>query len=243
MAIDHSPTAFGYPPPPPAPPMPLRPPRGLPPVGWYPESNRQPSSPGVARSDSTTGVCQVCQGPNARRVKFLRITGLVLLFRWRSTDLVACHDCGLAVGREQQSKTLLLGWFGLFSFFLNLYAVARNTVSLARVRRLPPSGQGSRPALDPGRPVFLRAGALAAVAIVGFVGFQVASHEPAPTWRVGACVAFAGGGTQIKPVACSASHDGIVVAHASSRAACPAVADGSTPDEVAGGVYCVDENI
>jgi hypothetical protein len=259
MTFDPSRPALGYPPP--APPTPLRPPNGLPPVAWYPERSRPgstatatvpleaPSYPWTASPYDTVPqhpgllVCQVCQGPNARRVKFLRITGLVLLFRWRSTEVVACQDCGLAVGREQQSKTLLWGWFGVFAFVLNLYAVLRNTVSLARVHRLPASGTGRLPPLYPGRPVFLRAGAVMVVALVGFAGFQTATYEPAATWKVGACVAFADSGTQVRPVSCSARHDGVVVGHASSRATCPASADGSVPDDTNGGVYCVNESV
>lgn len=66
----------------------------------------------------------------------------------------------------------MLGWWGLASFFLNIYAVLRNLASYNRVRALA-APAGSPQSLQPGRTLFARPGlwvfVILLVAIVIFI--------------------------------------------------------------------------
>ena len=83
-----------------------------------------------------------------------------------------CRDCGTATFRKAQNWNLMLGWWGLASFFLNLYAVLRNLASYNRVRALA-APTGSSRSLQPGRTLVARPGlwifAVVLVAVLVFV--------------------------------------------------------------------------
>jgi hypothetical protein len=89
---------------------------------------------------------------------------------------VYCRDCGLAVFRKRMSATLLTGWWGIISFFTNFGAVIGNLAARSELMKLGPATRepGAR-FLQPGRPVFLRAGFLLTAAVVWFVFVTLAS--------------------------------------------------------------------
>jgi hypothetical protein len=68
-----------------------------------------------------------------------------------------CRDCGTATFRKAQNWNLMLGWWGLASFFLNIYAILRNLASYNRVRALG-APTGSAQSLQPGRTLLARPG-------------------------------------------------------------------------------------
>jgi hypothetical protein len=85
-----------------------------------------------------------------------------------------CRDCGTATFRKVQNWNLMLGWWGLASFFLNIYAVLRNLASYNRVRGLAaPGSSAGAPSMPPGRTLVARPGlwvfAIVLVAILVFI--------------------------------------------------------------------------
>ena len=144
------PTWSGLPAPPPPPAWP-------PPTYGFSEPpspySQTPAPNGFASIHNPHGVdrCQQCGSFPARRVKFGRVTGMILLFRLHKVEFNACRSCGLSVGRAQQSRTLMTGWWGFISFFCNIWYVLRNAASLVRVSKLDPPTGGVSPPLDPGR--------------------------------------------------------------------------------------------
>ncbi len=80
--------------------------------------------------------CQVCGAAPALHVKFLKHQGMVVMWRQVTYRGTYCRDCGLAVFRQITNQTLLIGWWGTASFFLNLYAIIVNLLSWQRLRSL-----------------------------------------------------------------------------------------------------------
>jgi len=67
----------------------------------------------------------------------------------------------------------MLGWWGLASFFLNIYAVLRNLASYNRVRALAAPSSSAAQSMQPGRTLVARPGlwvfAIVLVAILVFI--------------------------------------------------------------------------
>ena len=86
-----------------------------------------------------------------------------------------CRDCGTAIFRKAQNWNLMLGWWGLASFFLNIYAVLRNLASYQRVRGLA-APSGSSLSLQPGRTLVGRPGLWVFLIVLVAVVIYVATH-------------------------------------------------------------------
>jgi hypothetical protein len=48
-----------------------------------------------------------------------------------------CRDCGSAVYKKAQGKTLVTGWWGIIAFFINCVFIVQNLVSRSKINRLP----------------------------------------------------------------------------------------------------------
>jgi hypothetical protein len=158
-----------------------------------------------------------------RSVVAMAVFGVTSTFRG-----VYCRDCGLAMFRKRMSATLLTGWWGILHFFINLGVVFGNLGERARLMRLgPPVRNPGAGFLNPGRPVFLRAGfiASAAVLLIGG-GFLLISATTPPVpfpaddqAYIGECAQHSG--TEWTTVDCVGPHDGKVVSLSHDRGGCP----------------------
>jgi hypothetical protein len=190
--------------------------------------------------------CQQCGSWPARPVIFRQVTGFLLAFNVQTREMNACRSCGLAIGRAQQSKTLVTGWWGILSFICNILAVFRNGVNLVRVGRLDPPVGGVAAPLASGRSAFLRAGAIFAVLLVGAWIFIANRSDDPATWSEGNCVRYSldNRGEEIaNPVRCSESNDGRILAAVSSGDLCPVQSDGFVELDGSATLYCVDEDL
>ena len=206
--------------------------------------------------------CMLCGSGPAVPVKFRQGTGYVLARTVRTFEGTFCRDCALSAGRAMQSRTLWTGWWGVISFFTNLYYVAANTSALSRVGGLrrperDPAVVAPLPGpLSPGSSVFGRFGfwfVAAVIAVVVWVGVtqdQTGNTEygnvtpdvdlgyrVSADWRVGNCVS---GYSSVYPVFCSSPHTGRIVASVPSVSACPISADSYVDDVYT--VWCIDED-
>ena len=250
------PTWSGLPAPPPPPAPPTLPPTtyGQPASPWS-TGYAPPSSPyGQAPAPSGLGSiqspydgvrCQQCGSVPALPVKFGRVTGLILMFRLHKVEFAACRSCALSVGRAQQSKTMMTGWWGFISFFCNIWYVLRNALSLLRVSKLAAPAGGVSTPLDPGRSALLRLGPLVTVLFFGaWIAIATASEDPA-TWSNGSCVSVSVDevGEEIaEPTHCrNDGRDIRIVSAVRSADQCPAKSDAFVTVESSNMVYCVDE--
>jgi hypothetical protein len=83
--------------------------------------------------------CQVCGRRPAALLKLRRHVGMILLQRFISARAALCRDHGVALAKEFLQKTLVQGWWGLISFFVNFYAVYTDLMALSQARKLGPA--------------------------------------------------------------------------------------------------------
>jgi hypothetical protein len=149
-----------------------------------------------------------------------------------------------ALGRTALNKTLITGWWGIISFFMNLGYVAHDAAALREMNALAAPQPPSPRRLDPGRPVFHRAGALIGLSVLVVAAAFVVNvvkgpdHKVVPSaWVVGACVNVTG--VHARAVHCTDSHDGRVTQVVRSLSEC---GGGLGAVTVQHRVYCVERD-
>ena len=90
--------------------------------------------------------CQICGRQPATELLIRRHVGMIVLQRFVRFRGTLCRDHGAQLSKEFLRKTLVEGWWGLISFFVNFYAVYTDLVALSRANKLgPPVGAPARP--------------------------------------------------------------------------------------------------
>ncbi len=206
--------------------------------GWKPRDRRGPG-----RDE-----CSMCGHAPAAPVTYEYQEGAPFSRRRYSFRSALCRDCGRAVGRSHQDRTLRRGFWGPTLFVTNVGVVVQNARSLRAIARLgrpaPVAGVRARlpMPMPPGDPVALRAGfwtlplvvVLLVCAVIGFGA--LAGPDPSPRASVvpGACLA---GTDPYAPVPCSQRHDARLVAVVDRTAECPASTHAAVVE--GRGVLCV----
>jgi len=189
------------------------------------------------------GTCMVCGAAPARLVTFRSVLAFVVFGITTTKRGVYCRNCGISEFRMQMNRTLLLGWWGIIHFFVNIFAIITNLDSRSLLMRLgPPTNAPSATPLALGRPVFLRPGFLLSVGLPALVVIILISLPPpkpfpaADQALIGTCAQKSG--TQWSAVDCSANHNGKVVSLASDSSGCSSQ---ETPAKLDDGNYtCID---
>jgi hypothetical protein len=80
-----------------------------------------------------------------------------------------CRSCAQAKGRKLQSLTLLVGWWGMISMFVNCGVIFSNAMALWDASRMEePVGESPR-RLKKGLPVIVRPATIGFYAVVGLL--------------------------------------------------------------------------
>jgi hypothetical protein len=108
----------------------------------------------------TRTTCQECGASPAVFVEIRAVAGFVVVFKPLVADGSYCRACGLRELRDHMNWTLLIGWWGVSSLFVNLNYIDRNLRSWWALRRLPVAD----PDADEGTPVWLQPGVWFALA-------------------------------------------------------------------------------
>lgn len=97
--------------------------------------------------------CIVCGRRPAALIKVERNVGMILMRTWHTTDGPFCRDHGVANAKRYLLLTLLLGWWGIRSFFINFMAIATDVNALKKAQGLPAADPAREEAsLHVGRP-------------------------------------------------------------------------------------------
>lgn len=89
--------------------------------------------------------CKVCGSTDSTDFyRFRQQAGLIVIWAQSSTDGVFCPNCALTIGRKTQLSTLIMGWWGIRSFFWNFAVVGANVKSLNRAKTLRRDSQASQ---------------------------------------------------------------------------------------------------
>jgi hypothetical protein len=183
-------------------------------------------------------------------VTFRSNTGMVFAWRMKSYKGPWCRECGEAIFRKAMDHTLMAGWFGLISFFANLFFVAQNVAGRAKVMRLKPPVESSRPSLPAGVPLYRRAGIyVAALVLVVVSVYGVWRTHPAKVATrdlAGRCVNFETNTDGHRVISrhipkCSGDHDGKVLQVVTVPNECPAATSTYFVSQQSRSVICVEE--
>jgi hypothetical protein len=92
----------------------------------------------------------LCSRIPTRTVTIRRHVGMVLVQRFFRISKPLCREHGTATAKQFLGKTVVQGWWGVISFFVNFFAVGTDIVAYFAYRRLPEP----RPSPTmPGRPL------------------------------------------------------------------------------------------
>jgi hypothetical protein len=101
--------------------------------------------------------CRVCGSTPAVHVTFRGHRGMIVIMQFLRRFGPFCRDCGLATYRDMTSKSLVEGWWGPMSLFVNPITMLTNLGPRSRVALLPaPVAGAPRRPLDPGKPMTQR---------------------------------------------------------------------------------------
>jgi hypothetical protein len=95
--------------------------------------------------NETSGVhgCQVCGSTSAITVTIRRHVGMIFLQRFVKVHASLCHGCGTRILRQYTARTLVQGWWGYISFFVNWFVLLMNGFAWWRLRSVRPTGTTS----------------------------------------------------------------------------------------------------
>ncbi len=83
--------------------------------------------------------CVVCGKRPARLIKVQRNVGMVVLRTSHRADGPFCREHALTAAKKNLGRTLVTGWWGAQSFFLNFKAIATDVAAMKSARELAPA--------------------------------------------------------------------------------------------------------
>lgn len=119
-----------------------------------PQYGNQPYGQQQQEQGMPSNGCQLCGATPAMKIQLRGHRGMLLVMQRLTYRGQYCRECGTARFREVQSKTMLYGWWGYFSFVLNTYNVFQNMSVERQLRGLGAPQGRIRAAKPPGPTVF-----------------------------------------------------------------------------------------
>src|SRR5947208_820743 len=97
--------------------------------------------------------CQICGRAPAATVKLRRHVGMIIVQRFVRATPTLCREHGIQISKEFLNKTLVQGWWGVISFFVNIFAVIQDVRALSTFKNLgEPQGAPQEPTAFPAPP-------------------------------------------------------------------------------------------
>ncbi|MDP9330019.1 MAG: hypothetical protein M3P11_05190 [Actinomycetota bacterium] len=82
--------------------------------------------------------CQICGRAPAQQFKIRRHVGMLFLQRFVRLNAPLCRDHAIELSKEYLKKTLVQGWWGVVSFFVNWIDVAVDLSALSKAKKMAP---------------------------------------------------------------------------------------------------------
>jgi hypothetical protein len=191
------------------------------------------TNPDEVADDLPTTGCLICGREPTAAVELRANTGMVLTRRHSTIAGRFCRDCGLSLFRKQMNHTLLLGWWGIISFFTNFAAITKNVSGWLALRSLDPpvddpANPPARPPLSPGKPLPARGGlyvALALVVAIGFIAVNAGGGGAEDFDK--SCITIDRSANRVKKASCKSDHEGRVIKIVKVGEKCPPGTDGT----------------
>jgi hypothetical protein len=96
-----------------------------------------PPKPSLAEELKPIARCWVCGRGPAQSIILARNTGMIFVRQWESMSPVVCRSHGIRLSARWLGYTLVLGWWGVISFFANFFAVGADLRALGRALFMP----------------------------------------------------------------------------------------------------------
>ena len=80
--------------------------------------------------------CQVCGRTPAAQLTLRRPVGMLIMQKFFRAKPTLCRDHGRQVAKQWLTKTLVQGWWGIVSFFVNFVAVGTDIAALRKASKL-----------------------------------------------------------------------------------------------------------
>lgn len=81
--------------------------------------------------------CRVCGRGPARDFVIRRHVGMLLMQRFVKLRAPLCREHGVQLAKQYLGKTLVQGWWGYISFFVNWFVLVTDLVVLSQAKKLP----------------------------------------------------------------------------------------------------------
>jgi hypothetical protein len=92
--------------------------------------------------------CEACGARPAAEVRYLQVTGAVILAIMREARFVACARCSTDAYVGMTARTAILGWWSLVTPFVVPWIVLANTLAWAKSRLLSGGSRGAARVLE-----------------------------------------------------------------------------------------------
>jgi hypothetical protein len=86
--------------------------------------------------------CEVCGRTPAVEVTIRRHVGMIFLQKFYKLRAPLCREHGTQLLRSWTGKTLVHGWWGFISFFVNWFVLGMNAIAHSKLRALPAGAAG-----------------------------------------------------------------------------------------------------
>src|SRR5438094_154715 len=93
--------------------------------------------------------CKICGRAPAQPFKIRRHVGMVLMQRFVRFNAPLCRDHGIELSKDYLKKTLVQGWWGVVSFFVNWVDVAVDLSALSKAKKMAPPASAAPPSPPP----------------------------------------------------------------------------------------------
>jgi hypothetical protein len=114
--------------------------------------------------------CGICGAVPARNVILQGFVGLIVFLSVKSYKGMACRQCGIAMGRDLNARSMALGWWSIMAPVAVPLGLLANVLRMRGLSRLAePHGAvaGMSAPLAIGRPAWQRPGPMIVTAIMG----------------------------------------------------------------------------
>lgn len=93
--------------------------------------------------------CQACgRSEPSTTLRFFKNTGMIIMFSWETQGGTLCRSCGLDLFLRMTGHTVVFGWWGMISFFVNWAFLANNLGNAVWALTLPGQAAVATGALD-----------------------------------------------------------------------------------------------
>jgi len=90
----------------------------------------------MAQPVASASRCRVCGRGPAREFVIRRHVGMILMQRFVKLRAPLCRDHGVQLAKQYLKKTLIEGWWGYISFFVNWFVVTTDLIALSNAKKL-----------------------------------------------------------------------------------------------------------